>query len=185
MKINIEDCQKKYRVIYADPAWNFKSKKSGGSMKSGASQKYTTTPIDRMKVLPVPSVADENCLLVMWWVGSMPQEAIDLCHAWGFRLVTMTGFVWRKLTKKGKPFFGMGYTTRAGSECAMIAVKGKLANIIDDHGVRSVIEAVVGEHSAKPKEFHEAIEQLCGDVERLEMFARSERDGWDCWGDGV
>lgn len=38
MKIDIHSTNHKYRVIYADPAWQFKSKKSGGSMKSGAAQ---------------------------------------------------------------------------------------------------------------------------------------------------
>ena len=32
----------KFELIYADPPWAFNSKKSGGSMKSGASQKYKT-----------------------------------------------------------------------------------------------------------------------------------------------
>ncbi|HHQ4678312.1 TPA: hypothetical protein ACSP3E_001591 [Aeromonas veronii] len=34
MKIDISSTSRKYRVIYADPAWQFKSKKSGGSMKA-------------------------------------------------------------------------------------------------------------------------------------------------------
>ncbi len=72
---------KKFNVIYADPAWSFNSKKSGGSMKSGASQKYDVMTIEDLKNLPVQDLAADNCLLVMWWVGAMPQEAIDLVHA--------------------------------------------------------------------------------------------------------
>ena len=107
-----------YKVIYADPPWSFNSKKSGGSMKSGAAQKYDVMSLEEMKGMDVQSLAAPDCLLVMWWVGSQPQEALDLVNAWGFKLNTMTGFVWRKLTTKGNPVFGMGYTTRAGAECA-------------------------------------------------------------------
>ncbi|MGL6407544.1 MT-A70 family methyltransferase [Aeromonas veronii] len=185
MKIDISSTSRKYRVIYADPAWQFKSKKSGGSMKSGAAQVYTVTAIEDMKALPVAKLAEDNCMLVMWWVGSMPQEAIDLCKAWGFRVMTMTGFVWEKRTVNDNPHFGMGWATRAGAECALIGIKGKVSKLVVDKTVRSVIRAKVGCHSEKPHEFREAIEKLCGDVPRIELFARSYHQGWDCWGNEV
>ena len=183
MNIDINNPQRKYRVIYADPAWKFVNRNTGGSMTSSAENKYTVTSVADMAALPVVELADEHCLLVMWWVGAMPQEAIDLCRAWGFRLVNMNGFVWRKLTKANRiPVFGMGFATRAGSESALIGVRGKLGQLIKDKGVRAVIEAPVGRHSQKPHKFREAIERLCGDVPRVELFARDAADGWDCWG---
>lgn len=182
MNIDINNPPLRYRVIYADPAWQFSNRNTGGSMTSSAEAHYTVTSVQDMAALPVSKLADEHCLLVMWWVGSMPQEAIDLCRAWGFRLVNMQGFVWRKLTKRGLPFFGMGHTTRAGTECALIGVKGKVGELIKDRSVRAVIEAKVGRHSQKPHEFREAIEKLCGDVPRVELFAREAFPGWDCWG---
>ena len=183
MNIDIFETKNKYRVIYADPAWQFGNRKTGGSMKSSAESHYTVTSLSDMANLPVVEIADDSCLLVMWWVGAMPQEAIDLCKAWGFRLVNMNGFVWRKLTRaKRLPFFGMGFATRAGSESAIIAVKGKLSDVIVNRGVRAVIEAEVGRHSQKPHEFREAIERMCGDVPRIELFAREPAQGWDCWG---
>ena len=182
MNIDINNPPRKYRVIYADPAWQFGNRNTGGTMKSAAEAKYTVTSLADMAALPVAELADEHCLLVMWWVGAMPQEAINLCKAWGFRLVNMNGFVWRKLTKTGIPFFGMGFATRASSESALIGVNGKLGELIKDHSVRAVIEAKVGRHSQKPHEFREAIEKLCGDVPRVELFARDAAAGWDCWG---
>jgi N6-adenosine-specific RNA methylase IME4 len=183
-RIDINETNKKYRVIYCDPAWQFSNRNTGGSMTSSAEAHYTVTSVKDMAALPVANLADDHCLLVMWWVGSMPQEAIDLCRAWGFRLVNMNGFVWRKLTKKqGIPVFGMGHATRAGSESALIGVRGKLGQLIKDKSVRSVIEARVGRHSEKPHAFREAIEKLCGDVPRVELFARAAATGWDCWGD--
>lgn len=182
MNIDINNPPRKYRVIYADPAWQFGNRNTGGTMKSAAEAKYTVTSLTEMAALPVEQLADEHCLLVMWWVGAMPQDAIDLCRAWGFRLVNMNGFVWSKLTKTGIPFFGMGFATRASSESALIGVRGKLGDLIKNHSVRAVIEAKVGRHSQKPHEFREAVEKLCGDVPRVELFARDAADGWDCWG---
>lgn len=176
---------KKYNVIYADPPWRFNSKKSGGNMISGAAQHYQVMKTADIARIPVGELCADDCLLVMWYVGAMPEDAITVCNAWGFRLMNMNGFVWNKLTKTGKPFFGMGYATRAGSESALIGVKGKLGNIIKDHGVRSVISAQAGKHSEKPDDFRKAIVQMCGDVPRLEMFARIQPDGWDVFGNQV
>lgn len=171
---------KKYQIIYADPPWQFKNKRTGGSMKSGALSQYDTMSIDAMKKMDIQSICDENCVLIMWWVGSQPQEAIDLCHAWGFEIKNMNGFVWKKLTKRQLDFFGMGFWTRAGSESALIATRGKPKPA--SHSVRAVHSAVVGRHSQKPNLFRKLCVELCGDVPRLEMFARENHDGWDVFG---
>jgi N6-adenosine-specific RNA methylase IME4 len=184
MKVDIFNTDKKYNVIYCDPAWQFSNKKTGGSMSSSAQDQYRVTSLDEMKALPVESLADEDCALITWWVGSMPQEAIDLCKAWGFKLQNMNGFVWRKLTVKGLPFFGMGFTTRAGSESCIVAYRGKQSNLVKNRGVRAVIEAKVGKHSEKPQEFRDAIKTIYGsDVPMIELFSRKEIYGWDRWGD--
>lgn len=169
-----------YEVIYADPAWIFNNKRTGGSMSSGAASQYDVMTLEQLKALPIESIAAENCVLVMWWVGSQPQEALDLMAAWGFTLKTMTGFNWVKLTRRGLPFFGMGFWTRAGSECALIATRGKPKPM--SHSVRSVRFAPVSKHSEKPSEFYDDIVKLCGDVPRVELFARRNVAGWDAWG---
>ena len=176
---------KKYNVIYADPPWKFNSKNSGGNMISGAAQNYQVMKTADIAKMQVEQLCADDCLLVMWYVGAMPEDAITVCKAWGFRLMNMNGFVWNKLTKTGKPFFGMGHATRAGSESALIGVKGKLGNLIKDRSVRAVINAPVGRHSEKPDDFRKAIVQLCGDVPRLEMFARVSTPGWDVFGNEV
>lgn len=185
MKIDIFSTNKKYQVIYADPPWSFNSKKTGGSMKSGALAQYDTMSIENLKALPVSEITTDDAILVMWYVSSQPQEALDLVKAWGFTVKNMNGFVWNKHTVKGNPFFGMGYYTRAGSESAIIAIKGKASNLIVDHGVRAVRPSPVGRHSAKPIEFRDDIVKMCGDVPRLEMFARETAQGWDCFGNDI
>ena len=179
---------KKYTIIYADPPWQFSNKKTGGSMKSGAASKYLTTDIEGLKKIPVKDITADDTILFMWWVGAMPQEAIDLVHSWGFEIKNMNGFVWNKLTQKNKPFFGMGFYTRAGSESVIIATKGKFKPL--SHSVRAVFnaesqiqfEAKAGNHSKKPVQVRDLIVELCGDLPRLEMFAREVVPGWDTFG---
>lgn len=173
----------KYNIIYADPPWSFNNKNTGGSMKSGAGNVYDVMSIEDIKTLDVDSITADDCVLFMWWVGSQPQEALDLVESWGFTLKTMTGFNWVKLTKLEKMFFGMGFWTRAGSECCLIATKGKPKPI--SHSVRSVRKSAVREHSRKPDEFKDDIVKLCGDVPRVELFARNYSEGWHSWGNEI
>jgi len=174
---------KKYQIIYADPPWSFNNKKTGGSMKSGAENKYKVMSVEAIKKLPISEISDDDCVLIMWYVGSQPQEAIELVEAWGFKLKNMNGFVWVKLTKKLLAFFGMGFWTRAGSESAIIAVKGRPKPF--NKNVRAVRHEVVGQHSEKPAVFRDDIVNLCGDIPRIELFARNKTDGWDSWGNEV
>lgn len=133
--------------------------------------------------LPIKEIADKDCVLFMWWVGSQPEEAIRLVKAWGFTLKTMTGFNWVKLTKTNKLDFGMGFWTRAGSENCLIAVKGKPKRI--NAGIRSVIMAERTLHSKKPDIIRNEIVRLMGDIPRVELFARQQSEGWDVWGNEV
>ena len=192
MQVDILNTPNKYKVIYADPPWQFNNKKTGGSMTSGSDHQYKSVmSINDLKNLPVDQIADDNCLLVMWWVGSMPQEAIDLVKAWGFTLRNMNGFVWNKLTKNNKPHFGMGFYTRAGSESCVIATKGKFKPA--NRGVRAVFnaesqiqfEGKVQAHSQKPHQVRDLIVELAGDVPRIELFARQTSSGWDCFGNEI
>lgn len=188
---------KKYKIIYADPAWSFNNKNTGGSMVSGASAHYKTMSVQDICNLPINSITDDDCILFMWWVASQPKEAIRVAESWGFTVKTMQGFNWVKLTANEKLHFGMGFYTRMGSEACLIAIKGKPKRI--NAGVRSVelvemdyleimqetIFEKTGKHSKKPDIFRKRIVELMGDIPRLEMFARINPEGWDVFGDEV
>jgi N6-adenosine-specific RNA methylase IME4 len=169
----------KYEIIYADPAWQYRDKASAG--KRGACHKYDVMTLEAIKRLDVLSLAADDCLLAMWWVPPMPVEALGVVTAWGFKLKTMQGFTWHKLSRTGaKDHFGMGNYTRANAECCLFAVRGKPKRICA--AVRSLIVAPVGKHSAKPDEARQRLAQLMGDVPRVELFARTQVSGWDSVG---
>jgi N6-adenosine-specific RNA methylase IME4 len=171
-----------YNIIYADPAWQYRDKANAG--KRGACHKYPVMTLEDIKRLDVLSLAADDCLLAMWWVPPMPNEALEVVKAWGFKPKTMQGFTWHKLSKTGaKDHFGMGNYTRANAECCLFAVRGKPKRICA--AVRSLIVAPVGRHSAKPDEARQRLVQLMGDVSRVELFARTAAPGWDVWGNQV
>jgi N6-adenosine-specific RNA methylase IME4 len=174
---------KKYNIIYADPPWKFNNKNTGGSMVSGSAAKYDTMSLLGLCVLPVHDMAADDCVLFMWWVGSQPKAALAVMKAWGFTLKTITGFDWVKETATGLPDFGMGWWTRAGSEHCLIATRGNPKRA--SGSVRSVITSKKRKHSQKPDEIRDRIVQLCGDLPRIELFARQQTPGWDVWGDEV
>lgn len=168
----------KFDLIYADPPWTYRDKCHSG--KRGAGYKYPTMDLFELESLPIEDVASDNCLLAMWWVPPMPEEAIGLAELWGFELKTMCGLSWVKRTKNGKLAFGMGNWTRANTEHVLFATRGRPKRA--DAGVPQVIEAIRGAHSAKPDAARTRLERLMGPCARLELFARKRAPGWQSVG---
>lgn len=106
--------------------------------------------------------------------------------AWGFEYSTVA-FQWLKQTSKGNPASVMGYYFMNSVELCLLGVRGKPTKI--HAGLRTKIHSLVEEvrvrHSQKPEEVPRRIEIAFPRVKRLELFARSEREGWDVWGNEV
>ena len=198
----------KYALIYADPAWSYDNKGS----RAKADNHYPTMSITDLKRLPVWDLAADDAILAMWWVPPMPLEAIQLAEAWGFKVKNMCLFSWHKLNKLAEKHInekigkwsiadnyqlitgadiltliaeqtrmGLGNYTRSNVENVLVAVKGKgLPRLQAD--IKQMVMAPIGEHSVKPAEIREALEKLYGDVKRIELFSRSDAEGWDHWG---
>lgn len=166
-----------FSVIYADPPWSYKNKAS----RACADNHYPTMSVADLCALPVAGIAAADAVLVMWHVPTMPLEALRVVEAWGFTFKTMKGFTWAKRTKHDKEHIGLGNYTRANTEDALIAVRGRGLERLD-RGVRQLVMASMGRHSKKPDEVRERIVRLWGDVPRIELFARAAAPGWACWG---
>lgn len=171
----------KYRLIYADPPWQYRDKANDGNR--GAGHKYDVMNVQDICRLPVWDLADpDSCLLAMWWVPTQPVEALKVVEAWGFRLMTMKGFTWHKVNKhKGNSAIGMGHMTRANSEDCLFAVRGKLPERMDA-SICQHFTAPRMEHSAKPPIARDMLVRLLGDTPRCELFSRHKVPGWDMWG---
>lgn len=139
--------------------------------------------IEEIADLPVNELADENCALFLWVTFPLLKEIWKVIDAWGFTYKSVA-FVWIKQNKKADSlFWGMGYWTRANAEICILATKGSPKRYFKR--VHQVIVSHIEEHSKKPEEARRRIEQLMGDVPRIELFARRETPGWDVWGNEV
>lgn len=173
---------KRYSIVYADPPWTYP--KTGGTTNSRgmAKQFYSTMPLKDICNLPVDSIAKENCALFLWATYPQYPNALKVIEAWGFQYFGLA-FNWIKKTNTGKDFFGMGYWTRANPEMCLLAFKGKMKPQV--HNIRQLLYAPIEGHSKKPDEVREKIVDLCGDLSRIELFAREQTLGWDTWGNEI
>lgn len=172
---------KKYNIIYADPPWSYRDKANAG--KRGACHKYSTQSKEWIEKLPVNDLTDNDCILFLWVTMPKLNEVFDLFPKWGFEYKTCA-FTWVKKNKKTDSWFwGMGRWTRANAELCLLATKGKPKRI--NAGISSIIDERVGQHSKKPDIVRDKIVELCGDIPRIELFARQKTPGWDVWGNEV
>ena len=172
------DINKKYSVIYADPPWSFKTYSDKGKDRSPENH-YSTMNFKDICNLPVNNIANDNSVLLMWITDPLLDKAFKVIDAWGFKYKTV-GFTWAKTNRKKLGFFtGLGYWTRGNPKMCLLATKGKPKRIS-----KSVPQLVVEqrrEHSRKPDIMYNHIENLL-DGPYIELFARTKRKGWDCWG---
>ena len=170
---------KKYSIIYADPAWSYQGK----MMNSSVTDHYNVMSINDICNLPVKDIAAENSILFMWVTLPKLNEFMKVVNAWGFEYKT-TAFVWVKKNKKADSFFmGLGRWTRANPEICVLATKGKIER--KSKSIRQLLVFPVDKHSKKPDQFRNLILELCGDLPRIELFARNKTPGWDVWGNEV
>lgn len=165
----------RFRVLVADPPWPFRDHLPGPGR--GASKHYQTMTLQDIKRFPLPPMYHDS-VLFLWRVAAMQQEALDVLSAWDFEL--KTELVWKKLTRHHKRAFGMGRIVRAEHEVCLIATSGRPS--VKSKNTRSIFEATLGRHSAKPDAFYDLVEQLY-DGPYVELFARQPRCGWTCMGD--
>ena len=172
----------KAQIIYADPAWSFKTYSQKGQKRS-AIRYYNTLSINDICKLPISDISDDNCTLFLWAIDSMLPEAFRVIKEWGFIYKTVA-FTWIKENIKSDGYFtGMGYWTRCNPEQCLLATKGKPKRI--SKSVKQLVFSKRQEHSKKPDIIRNNIVELCGDLPRVELFARQKVKGWHSWGDQI
>lgn len=142
---DIHTTERKYKIIYADPPWQFRTYSAKGQGRS-AERHYPTMPKTEIQALPVSRICEKDCVLFLWVTAPCLIEGIELIKAWGFTYTTVA-FTWIKKCKRAyKIFTGMGYYTRSNAEYCLIATKGKGLKR-KSRSVSSVIMTPIEEHS--------------------------------------
>lgn len=187
MFVDIFNTDKKYKVIYADPPWKFSSKelqKYDNHRFRSLDAVYNTVKTSDMKTWNVKKISDKDCAMFMWSTDAHLQEAIELMKAWGFKYVTVA-FVWAKTSSNGNVLSNLGAWTMKNCEICLFGTKGKMLQYKRANNVKQLFFAERTKHSKKPDCMYDFINQLFGDIPKIELFARQQVDGWDCWGNEV
>ena len=119
---DIYTTEKKYKIIYADPPWRYKTYSAKGQGRS-AEIHYPTLPKKEIQTFPIARLCEKDCVLFLWVTAPCLIEGIELIKAWGFTYKTVA-FTWIKKCKRAdKIFTGMGYYTRSNAEYCLIATR--------------------------------------------------------------
>lgn len=173
----------KYQLVYADPPWDFKVHSEKGEGRS-AKNHYDVMSLKDIKNLPVQDISEDNSVLLMWVTDPFLQKGFEVIKSWGFTYKTV-GFYWVKQCAKSDGWhIGNGYYTRANPEQCLLATKGDGLKRVSK-AVRRLIVSRIRRHSQKPDEVYARVQQLYGDVSKVELFARRKQEGWDVWGNEV
>jgi len=164
----------KYRVLYADPPWEY-GNKYGEALKGypQPDHHYPTMTLQAICDLPIRDMADENAVLFLWATSPLLEDALKVIGAWGFRY--KSSFVWDKVKHN------FGHYNSVRHEFLLIATRGSCtpdAKELHD----SVVSIERTEHSVKPERFRELIDKLYTHGKRIELFARAKARGWEHWG---
>lgn len=183
MNDKIWDEIRKYKIIYADPPW--RNPKSGVKARNNEKH-YPSMATEEICKLPVGRIASSDAILFLWVVFPCLPDAMKVIQEWGFEYYGL-GFDWCKVKADGTPKIGCGYYTRQNNELCIIGVRHGVKNRIHPlaNNIGCSILAPAGRHSEKPAEVREKIVAICGDLPRVELFARQRTPGWDVWGNEV
>lgn len=161
-----------FPVLYADPPWRYDYAEDSNRR---IENQYPTMTLDEICELRVP--AAEDSVLFLWVTSPKLIEGLGVIAAWGFEYRTCMVWV--------KDRIGMGYYARQQHELLLIAKRGGLPVPDPEDRPSSVINAVRGQHSAKPEETYELIERMYPLRDKCELFQRQPRPGWTGWGNQV
>lgn len=170
-----------YGAIYADPPWQYLNWSAAGTRKN-ASAHYSCMTADQLAALPVGQIAAPDCALFLWVTDPTLPIGLKIMNAWGFTFKTVA-FTWAKRSRRDTGWhMGCGYWTRANPEMCLMGTMGKPKR--RSRSVRQLVVSPVREHSRKPDQVAEGIEQLVSGP-YIELFARTRRSGWDAWGNEI
>jgi N6-adenosine-specific RNA methylase IME4 len=196
-------------TIIADPPWpSGKGGRSGGNKSAFnrmEAHRYSTMTekqlMDLAKRMALNGTFARDAVMLLWATWMHLDMALNWMAMAGFNYAS--GFPWIKTVEHGKRsllysesfdpqvivkdhlIFGPGVWAQQCSELVLI---GRRGTPFGSRGVprparKGVIVSPRLDHSEKPSDLHEWVENKNFPAPRLEMFARRKRPGWVSWGD--
>uniref|UniRef100_A0A8D0GYX7 Methyltransferase 4, N6-adenosine n=1 Tax=Sphenodon punctatus TaxID=8508 RepID=A0A8D0GYX7_SPHPU len=181
------DCKGKYGIIVIDTPWENKSVKR--------SNRYDYLSSWQLKQIPIPALADPNCLVVTCVTNRQKHLQFvkkELYSHWSVK--TLAEWYWVKITRSGEFVFPLDSSHKKPYE---VLVLGRVQGNTDltlrkpqdevlpvpDH--KLIVSVPCTLHSHKPPLAEVLSEYTKPDVKCLELFARNLQRGWTSWGNEV
>ena len=165
----------RFGVILDDPEWRFEVRSRETGLDRAADNHYPTSTLEDIFARDIQSIAAPDCAWFRW---------VTVPHlANGLRSVAVDGFEYKTSWVWAKDRIGNGYWNRNRHEILLLAVRGDVPCPAPGTQWDSLLEAPVGEHSAKPERFLAMIEAYFPSVPKIELNRRGPaRPGWSAWG---
>lgn len=164
-----------YRVVYADPPWQYSDSRVGVAESSAAEDHYPTMSVDDLCALPIKKLAMSDAVLFCWATFPLLPDALEVIRGWGFKY--KTSFVWDKV----RPNMGNYHGCQA--ELLLVCTRGSAVPEMSDREDQVQVVERTGRHSEKPEHFRQLIDRLYPSGKRIELFRRGAApDGWEVWG---
>lgn len=184
MIVDIINTNRTYDIFYTDPPWaQSKGGKRNCRPNQGRELDYNTcdlAEIQKIHKLALTHSAEKHNVF-MWTIDKYLIDAEQMMEEIGYKLHAR--FVWDK--ENG---IAPAFTVRFAHEYLLwFYKKGKMLMPVEP--VRGKYTTVLREpstkHSQKPICAYDMLETMFPSSRKIEMFARNERYGWDCWGNEV
>jgi N6-adenosine-specific RNA methylase IME4 len=171
----------RYATVLADPPWRFQNRTGKVAPEHHRLSRYGTMSLEEICELPVSRICQETAHLYLWVPNALLPEGLRVLQEWGFEY--KSNIVWHKIRKDGGPDGrGVGFYFRNTTELVLFGTRGKNARTLPPARSQvNIIKTQKREHSRKPDEMYELIEE-CSPGPYFEMFARGSRPGWSTWG---
>ena len=169
-----------FRVLVVDPPWSYEKRSQNASQRGRTP--YPPMTVEEISAMPVGEMAHpDGAVLWLWVTNAHLLEVDDQCRSTPHRILAAWGFTPKTMLTWRKDRLGTGDWLRGKTEHCILAVRGRptvtLSNQTTDLGAPHPKD-----HSAKPEEFYELVEELCPGS-KIEVFSRTNRPGWTTYGD--
>lgn len=184
MIVDIYNTNSKYDIIYTDPPWN----QTKGNLRKcrpnqGKKLDYSALSIDAIKEIHSDAfkLCNEKHNVFMWTIDKYLHETELFMHELGYELHAR--IIWDK--ENG---IAPAFTVRYSHEYLLwFYKKGNMLKPCEEMRGKytTVLREQATKHSKKPLVGYEMLENMFPNSKRLEMFARSTRNGRDSWGNEI
>ena len=173
----------RFATILADPPWQFQNRTGKMAPEHKRLLRYSTMELEEIFELPISEFSAAASHLYLWVPNALIAEGLEVMRRWGFTY--KSNLVWYKIRKDGGPDGrGVGFYFRNVTELVLFGVRGSMRTLAPGRRQVNLLATQKREHSRKPEELYEIIEQ-CSPGPYLELFARHSRAGWMQWGNEV